>query len=198
MPPERRSLLLGTAAREFAAIGYQRASLNRIIGACGMSKSSFYHYVGSKDALFEAVVAEVGDDLVAALDVPDPTDLAGPDFWERIAALLQQLVVVGQREERFYALGRMFYLSDAPTRPGGPVERAMSRVVAWLDQALAAGRRCGAVRDDLPGSLQGQITVAVLRAMDDWSLHHVDDLDARQRKELTGTQLDALRRLLAP
>jgi len=35
-----------------------------------MSKSSFYHYLGSKEALFDTVVTEVGAALVDSLDVP--------------------------------------------------------------------------------------------------------------------------------
>ncbi|MGH3660115.1 MAG: TetR/AcrR family transcriptional regulator, partial [Micromonosporaceae bacterium] len=76
LPPERRRNLLDTAAREFARSGFERASLNRIIRVCGMSKSSFYHYFTSKDALFDAVIAEVGAILVAEFALPAPEDLA--------------------------------------------------------------------------------------------------------------------------
>jgi len=54
------------------------------------------------------------------------------------------------------------------------------------------------VREDLPASLQGHITVAVLWAVDEWSLRHMVDLDPRQRQRLAMAQLDAIRRLLAP
>jgi len=196
LPPERRRLLIETAAREFARAGYERASLNRIIRACGLSKSSFYHYVASKDALFDMVVTEAGGSLVRTLGLPDPEELAGPDFWARIAHLLEQLMVAGEREEMFDDFGRLFYLADAPT--GGALDEARAHIDAWLGQALAAGRASAAVRDDLPASLQGHITLAVLRAMDDWSLQHMIDLDPRQRQQLATAQLDAIRRLLAP
>jgi len=195
LPPDRRRLLIETAAREFARAGYERASLNRIIRACGMSKSSFYHYVASKDALFDMVMTEVGGSLVRALRVPDPEELTGPDFWGRIAQLLEQLMVASQREEMFDDFGRLFYLADAPT--GGSLDVARAHIDAWLGQTLAAGRASGAVREDLPASLQGHITLAVLRAMDDWSLRHMVDLDPRQRQQLATAQFDAVRRLLA-
>ena len=56
MAPDRWDRLLRAAADEFAQAGYEQASLNRIIRACGMSKSSFYHYVDSKEQLFERVL----------------------------------------------------------------------------------------------------------------------------------------------
>jgi AcrR family transcriptional regulator len=190
----RRRLLLETAAGEFARAGYERASLNRIIRSCGMSKSSFYYYLGSKEALFDAVVTEVG----AALDVPDPAEFADGDFWGRIERLLDRLVAVSQREPRFTDLGRLFHLADAPGGPGTALGRAWAAVDAWLERALAAGRASHAVRDDLPTSLQRQLTFAVLRAMDDWSLRHLDELDPARRRRLAGAELDAIRRLLAP
>jgi AcrR family transcriptional regulator len=198
MAPERRRLLLETAVREFARAGYERASLNRIIRSCGMSKSSFYYYLGSKEALFDAVVTEVGAALVAALDVPDPAEFADGDFWGRIERLLDRLVAVSQREPRFTDLGRLFHLADAPGGQDTALGRAWAAVDGWLERALAAGRASHAVRDDLPTSLQRQLTFAVLRAMDDWSLRHLDDLDPAGRRRLAGAQLDAVRRLLAP
>lgn len=198
LPPQRRRLLLETAAQEFARSGYERASLNRIIRACGMSKSSFYHYFEAKDALFDAVVTEVGGALVRTINVPDPQELAGPDFWGRIAGIADQLMLLSQSEEWFNDLGRLFYLPDAPTGEGRSLDRARAQVDAWLDRALAAGRLSGAVRDDLPPSLQAQLALAVLQAMDEWSVRHLHEMDAQQRSRLTNTQLDALRRLLAP
>ena len=58
-PPERHRLLFETAAREFAAHGFENASLNAIIRACGLSKSSFYHFFASKEALFDRVVVTI-------------------------------------------------------------------------------------------------------------------------------------------
>ena len=196
MAPERRRRLLETPAREFARAGYERASLNRILRSCGMSKSSFYYYLGSKEALFDAVVTEGGAALVAALEVPDPGEFAA-DFWGRVERLLDRLVALSQREPWFTDLGRLFYLEDAPRGEGTALGRALAAVDAWLERALIAGRAGHAVRDDLPTSLQRQLTFAVLRAMDDWSLRHLQDLDPSQRRRLAGAEFDTIRRLLA-
>lgn len=154
-------------------------------------------YLGSKEALFDAVVTEGGAALVAALEVPDPAAFADGDFWGRARRLLDRVVALGQREPWFTDLGRVFYLDDAPGGPGTALGRALAAVDAWLERALAAGRASRAVRDDLPTSLQRQLTFAVLRAMDDWSLRHLEDLDPAQRRRLAEAQFDAIRRLLA-
>jgi AcrR family transcriptional regulator len=62
---------LSASRRFIAAHGFEQASLNAIIRACGMSKSSFYHYFGSKEALFDRVVEEASAALARDLDAPD-------------------------------------------------------------------------------------------------------------------------------
>jgi len=48
---EKRAQILNTAARVFAAEGFDRASMNQIARACGISKANIYHYYAGKDAL---------------------------------------------------------------------------------------------------------------------------------------------------
>src|SRR5690554_4891137 len=91
MEPSRWDSLLRTAAHEFAEAGYERASLNRIISRCGMSKSSFYYYVDSKQQLFEAVLSEYGPALIELMAVPDPDDLAA-DFWGSVTGIVDRLM----------------------------------------------------------------------------------------------------------
>lgn len=198
LAPQRRRELLRTAAREFARAGYEQASLNRIIRECGMSKSSFYHYFAGKDALFDAVVSEIGAALLDALQVPEPRQLAGPEFWSRLGELVDRIALTSESDQSFNDVGRLFYLRDAPAGPGSALRRAWAGMDAWLDRTLATGRAGGAVRDDLPTSLQGRLAVAVLLAMDEWFLEHLHELDTAQRQALAGSQLDTLRRLLAP
>ena len=48
---EKRSAILKQAAVYFADHGYDRASVNGVAGACGISKSLIYHYYDSKQAI---------------------------------------------------------------------------------------------------------------------------------------------------
>ena len=48
---EKRSAILKQAAVYFADHGYDRASVNGVAGACGISKSLIYHYYDSKEQL---------------------------------------------------------------------------------------------------------------------------------------------------
>lgn len=197
MPPKRYRRLLTAAAREFATAGFERASLNAIIRGCRMSKSSFYHYFASKEALFDAVVNEAATALAADLNAPDPATLAGPGFWEHIAGFVRHALAVSAREEWYTDFGKLFYLPDVSTEQSPALRRALAQVADWLARTLAAGRSCGAVRDDLPATLQAELVLAVLQAMDRWSLRHIHEFSEKAGRQLAMRQLDALRRLLS-
>ncbi|MFI0370800.1 TetR/AcrR family transcriptional regulator [Actinomadura sp. 1N219] len=198
LPPERRRELLDTAMREFVRHGFGGASLNRIIRSCGMSKSSFYHYYASKEALFDAVVTAIADGLRDSVKVPEPDEFAVPDFWDAVARLSDDLMRAAGRDRRLIDLWRLFYVPDAPAPGDGPLGRVKAGIDGWLGGVLAAGRSVGAVRDDLPPSLQSELTLALLWTIDAWALKNLDAIDVAEGRRLAGLQLAMLRRLLAP
>ena len=63
---QRRAAILKAAARLFARRGFSGTSLADLAAASGTSKSLFYHYFPSKEALLEAVMAAHLDALVEA------------------------------------------------------------------------------------------------------------------------------------
>jgi len=54
-----RSLLIKTASQLFAAEGYDRISVDRIIREAGVSKGAFYHHFASKEEILDAVTASL-------------------------------------------------------------------------------------------------------------------------------------------
>jgi AcrR family transcriptional regulator len=194
----REHELLAAAAREFAAAGFERASLNAVIRACGMSKSSFYHRFDSKLALFDRVVDEAAARLARDLAAPDPAELAGPGFWPRLEAFVAHAVAALAEPAWYTDLGKLFYLPDVPAGRSPAMRRLLHGVDRWVQAVLKAGRACGAVRDDLPASLQAELAFALLQAMDRWSVAHMDAMNPAQRRRVAGQQLALLRRLLAP
>lgn len=200
MTPERRQALLEVAAHAFASAGYRGASLNQIIRDAGLSKSSFYHYVGSKEALFETVVREAATALRRDLEIPAPGSLAGGDFWGQIAQLGDRLLALSGQRAWYVDFGRLFYLPDAPAGASHAVQATLGQITGWLGEVLAVGRAAGAVRDDLPISLQTEISLAILSTLDRWALAALADrdLDGDALRDLSRLHLDLIKRLLAP
>lgn len=66
--PERMKRVIEAASEQFLEQGYERASMEAVAQASGVSKMTLYNYFPSKDALFEACVACRTDALFAGFD----------------------------------------------------------------------------------------------------------------------------------
>ncbi|WP_235940873.1 TetR/AcrR family transcriptional regulator [Paramicrobacterium fandaimingii] len=194
---ERRTALVRTAAREFAASGYQRASLNAIIRECGLSKSSFYNILDSKLALYDLVVIDVAQQLTAELALPAPATFRGDAYWQRIVDVIVRLTQVLTSDDVYADLAQMLYDTQAPDEPN-EAGRILDAAGEWIREVVRVGRECGAVRDDLPISLQGELAFTMLRTFDEWSVNNLDTIPADRLTALVDAQLAALRRLFAP
>lgn len=197
MATARRQLLVRTAATEFAAAGYDSASLNRIIRKCGLSKSSFYHVIASKEELFSLVVADLSGSLVGEIEVPAPELFAGGNFWPAVDELFDRTMRALQSDDVYACLGRMYYLPGAPGTDGSQVGSALASVASWVRALLDVGRGSGAVRTDLPVELQSRLLLTVLRALDEWAVSQLEVIPPEQWAELMQAQKAAIRRLLA-
>ncbi len=52
LPQEKRTIITNAAVDEFAAYGFEAASINRIVAASGIAKGSFYQYFEDKMDVF--------------------------------------------------------------------------------------------------------------------------------------------------
>lgn len=90
-----RTRLLAAARHEFAAHGIGGARVDRIAEKAGVNKERIYGHFGSKEKLFEAVVADALDEHTAALGLPtdDPAEYVGRiyDFHREHPQLLRLL-----------------------------------------------------------------------------------------------------------
>ena len=86
---DKRSQILATAAKVFAKDGFDRASMNSIASACGISKANIYHYYKSKDALLfdllDGYLRRLRDQVLAA---DDPTRSADDRLRQFVPAVL--------------------------------------------------------------------------------------------------------------
>lgn len=195
MPAQRRRRLVDVAAAEFAAAGYEDASLNRIIERCEMSKSSFYYVLSSKAELFDFVVGELVDSVAANIAVPRPEQFGGRAFWKRLEEFFAELVEVSGEQEEFLTLGRMFY-SAAPAPAKAVVNDTLAAVHAWVAEVLHVGRRSGAVRDDLPEALQIALVFRILQVFDEWTVAHYQEIAPDELSGLADAQFATIRRML--
>jgi AcrR family transcriptional regulator len=149
---EKRELLLNAATSEFAACGYEDASINRILLAAGFSKGSFYYYFDDKTDLAAAVMerwAERYEDTFDDVLTPNTPE----EFWAASAAVMERSTAQ-LREEPHVTTDAMMRLGTALSRLPEVRERVvLSSVVTSITARVVAiwtrGQEVGAIRTDL-------------------------------------------------
>ncbi len=169
---ERELRLLTAAATSFTRSGYELASLNQIIADAGWAKSSFYHYFPDKRRLHDHVVLTLRERIAEELVLPDVGLLAPGTFWPTMTELVAALVRALARHPETRLLERMFLHPPAARGPDGQLTRLRADVAGWLAAAIAAGRRIGEVRDDLPETLLADLALGLIDVLDRWNIAH--------------------------
>lgn len=86
---EKREALLKTAAVFFAENGFDRASMNDLARAAGVSKALLYHYFSKKEAILFAILQT---HLSALVDAVAATDTAADTPRGRLRALIHAII----------------------------------------------------------------------------------------------------------
>jgi AcrR family transcriptional regulator len=90
LPKEKKKIIEDTAISEFAAFGYDKASINRIVEKCRIAKGSFYQYFDDKKDLFLYLIKIISE---KKLKYMSPV-LKNPDQYD-FFTLIRELFVSG-------------------------------------------------------------------------------------------------------
>ena len=196
--PAKREAILQAAAKEFAQVGYEGASVNRILEGAGLSKGAFYYYFDDKADLACTVLHWIYRDVLAMCDgLQVPEDAAA--FWDVVHQISRQSLEMLQRapysNELLSRLGHAFANDrELATRVMSLFARPNSAIVAiWR-----RGQELGAVRSDIPvetliAVFQG-IKESLIRA---W-VPGDQVLTNAEFERLADLQLDLVRRVSVP
>lgn len=152
-----RGQLIEVATRLFAEHGYEGTSIEAVLSAAGVSRGALYHHFAGKEALFEAVVSAVSEQVTVELTeavqgCADPLDAmrTAAIAWIGLAAdpVIQRVVLV-----------------DAPSVLGWERWRAMDdgRTLGTMRAMLQAISDSGR----LPAELVGPFSHMILAALDE-------------------------------
>ncbi len=160
----REAQLLAIARRLFARNGFDATSLRDIAEAAQITKAALYYYFPNKDALYERVVIESMDSLLAEVQAavsraPTPT--------QKIRAFLHASAAsMEERRDQWVAGSNAFWQAGATGRRG----LALTQRDAYeqlLRQCIGDGIACGELRPVDP-AIAGRLLLSGLNQMSRW------------------------------
>lgn len=169
LAPERQREVLEAGAREFARHGYEGASFNRVMAEVGASKGAFYYWFADKADLYQSVLADSVQRMSEAMGSVEAVP-SRQAFWDQLAHHFAQ---VG----RFYRDDPAAAVLALAVARGEGGEELVDRGRKWIDDLVAEGRRCGAMRTDLPAELSAGIIWSMIEAADHWLVRNRRHLD---------------------
>ena len=144
LPEDKRARVVEALKAEFAARPYVRASVDRVIGAAGVSKGSFYQYFENKDDAYAHLVRELMSARVGLTGAPAPD----APFEEVLAAVVRGSHDFHLLDPLGWAVLARTLADDAP--PMLESDQSVSGSVhRWAVAAIAAGQTSGELREDI-------------------------------------------------
>jgi AcrR family transcriptional regulator len=157
----RRRAMIEAAAELFLERGYEKTSLGDVVRRSGGSLATLYAAFGSKEGLFEAIVAEISEQILSEFAAPElesqSLDQALQLFGERFLGMI--LCPNALRWHRMcLAEGHQFPALREALLRSGP-----GRVRDRLADYLSVHARSGRLRLDDPGEAAGHF-IALLKS----------------------------------
>jgi AcrR family transcriptional regulator len=196
LPLEKRERLMEAAAQEFAAYGYDDASLNRILETVHMSKGAAYYYFEDKLDLFFTVIQYCIERSKLDLEL-DPATLTEENFWPTFAELHRQPLLRSYEQPWLFAAVRAAEHLPPAALEREPLATFARQVRTWMMNIVKRGQELGVIRTDLPEQLIFAWIAALDDASDHWLLAHWSELDREAIAHISDHTVDGMRRALA-
>ncbi len=145
---EKQRRILSAAIDEFAAWGFHRASINRLVRAIGIAKGSIFQYFGSKEGLFSYIFDYAIETVRFSLKKVK-RDTEHLDFYSRVEASLMEGISFIENHPKLYRIYlKMVFQEDFPAR-----DRYLKKIrlfsVDYLKPLIETGIHRGEIRADL-------------------------------------------------
>lgn len=163
-PGHDQAAVLGTAIDLFIRQGYDATSMADLAAALGLSKSSLYHHVPSKERLLELALDEALGELTTVVEAATADGAPGTPY-ERLRRVVEDGVrLLVDHQPAVTLLLRVHGNTD--------VERAALERRRWVDTRLAdlvrAAADEGALRDDLDPVVVSRLLFGMVNSLVEW------------------------------
>lgn len=182
--------LLDVAARVFTERGYDGTSMEDLSRASGLSKSSLYHHVASKEELLRRALERATDPLFAIID--EPGAQSGTAV-RRLEYVIARVVHVLAERLPYVTLLLRVHGNTETERWALERRRAFDRVIARLVREAVAD---GDLRDDLDAATTARLLLGMVNSLVEWYRPGARPGGAADRiaRHVTTLAFDGLRR----
>lgn len=193
---DKRRRILENAAKEFAAHGFDGASLNKILEEAQLSKGAAYYYFDDKADLFATTATFYAREIMHGVS-PVIEELDADNFWPTLIEIYQKQY--GYYEEQPWAFGVVKAagrVSQEAATAYPSLARLREEIEHDLESVLRRGQAVGAIRSDLPHDLLARLFMAVDDTIDHWLLENWETLDGDEVQQIAARLLRGLSRFL--
>lgn len=194
---KKRERILEAAAKEFAAHGYDGASLNQILDKAGISKGAAYYYFDDKADLYATTVLHYSQEIMSDT-LTDPAQFTAVNFWDELTAVYRHQFTSYAERPWVFGVVKAGGSMSAEMLMQGPLAELWEQAQFLLVHLFQRGRELGLIRTDLPEDLLLSLVIAVDDAHDRWLFDHWSELSPADLEQAASRISDMLRRLLSP
>ncbi|MEZ5700224.1 MAG: TetR/AcrR family transcriptional regulator [Nitrosomonas sp.] len=183
---------LEIAMNLFWADGYDATSLDDILNAANISKSSFYHMFGNKHQLFERCLTRYCDQQIAQIEKGVQQSSTGRDFIETFLHGLVDTVRKRNRHKRYigcFVTNTIYEFNDRDANISKMISNVTTKFNELLQRAIKTGQSKGVItKNKTPSALAHFLmsSIAGIRTM----IHTQVEID--QLDEIVDSTLAAL------
>ncbi len=194
--PHAHAALIAAARREFLRHGIQKARIEDITAACGLSKGAFYLHFDSKEALFRGLVAELAEGMNHLLETRMREEQAyftkfgsvKKREWQEGSKRLQEFDELSRRSDRAVLeliwshrdITEVLLSGVQGTEFEGVMWSMVDREVKRVVESCERMKKWGMCRGDVPSEVIGSMLIGswllIMRRMT--KLTEKPDLDA--------------------
>ena len=159
-----RSALIEAAADVVGEVGYADASIARITARAGVAQGTFYNHFESRQQLFDDLLPQIGQRMIAFVVARVDPALRGAD---RDVARLRAYFAFLEENPEFYRI-----LYEAETLAPVAHARHMQRILAGYVRALQRSLEAGELHPDIGARDLEPIAMMLLSARGYLSMHY--------------------------
>ena len=197
LPSQKKKRILEAAAREFAAHGFEGASLNQILEQAKISKGAAYYYFDDKVDLYTTVIQHYGEELLANTEAVIE-QITAETYWDTIANLYRQQFQNYDEKPWVFGVVKSTRGLSEEARTHERLAHLFRQAQSTVAEVIGRGQALGIVRTDLPADLLLALVMAVDDVHDQWLLQQWPNTDTTALEALVQRMVDVWRRLLEP